>query len=85
MSQAKKEEKKEERKDPGFSMSYKMSSYERAMMIDGLVKGSRYNKVGREVLDSLVELHQPSGEESSVYNIVRLLGELRGDPEFLLQ
>ena len=48
-------------------------------MIDGLIKGSKYYKIGKEVLDALVNFHQPSKEESSVYNIVRLLGELRGD------
>lgn len=60
-------------------MSFKMSSYERSLMIDGLSKGSKYFKIGREALDALVNFHNPSQEDYSVYNIVRLLGELRGD------
>ena len=56
-----------------------MSSYERSLMIDGLSKGSKYFKIGREALDALVNFHNPSQEDYSVYNIVRLLGELRGD------
>lgn len=77
MELASKDRRKKE--EPQFSMSFKMSSYERSLMIDGLTKGSKYFKIGREALDALINFHEPSHEDYSVYNIVRLLGELRGD------
>lgn len=54
-------------------------------MIDGLFRGTKYHKLGKEVLDALVTFHNPSEEESSVYNIVRLIGELTGEDEVVYE
>ena len=70
----KEEKKADTTKETKFSMELKMSSYERTVLMDGLFKGSRFNKLGREVLAALVAFHDPSSDESSVPSIVRLIG-----------
>ena len=43
-------------------MDMKMSGYQRSVMIDGLFRGTKYHKLGKEVLDALVTFHNPSEE-----------------------
>lgn len=75
--------KQEDKREPVFSMDMKMSSYQRSVMFDGLFRGTKFHKLGKEVLDALVTFHNPSEEESSVYNIIRLIGELTGEDEIM--
>ena len=43
-------------------MDIKMSSYQRRLLVDGLIKGTEYNKLGKNVINSLVDFHNPSPE-----------------------